>query len=175
MPHCFITQDSAVINLPDVKHVWRCISFYVWHCLMKDVVLCFLCMHITFAFGSQKIGWRALAASDWRWMSLSLRTCRMNGSLFWAHGSVLIQSLSFFIFIPLVVIFHFSPLSALPASSPCFQWSHLIAIWSVLFCHYHHVLSVCSHIFQELINWRFLQSCWNIFFYTVAADAGIHF
>lgn len=86
--------------------------------------------------------------------------------LFWSRVSF---------FIPLVVIFHFSPLSALPASSPCFQWSHLIAIWSVLFCHYHHVLSVCSHIFQELINWRFLQSCWNIFFYTVAADAGIHF
>lgn len=113
-PHCFIAHGSAVINVSGVKQVWRCIIFYIWQFRSKGVVRSVLCTHITFTSGSQKIVWKALAAADWRWMSLSPSTCRMNDSLFWAQSSVLILSLILHFHFPFFFFF-FLNLSLLPS------------------------------------------------------------
>lgn len=137
MPHCFISQDSAVINVPDVEHVWICISFYVWHFLMKDAVLIFLCMHITFAFGSQKIGWRA--GHIWLEMNVSF-TVNLQDEWLTILGSQIC----------------FDPESLSLFSFPCCNLSFLPSLCSTCFFSLLSMITFNCHLVHAVLS---LSSC----------------
>lgn len=161
LPHCFMTCSSAVMNVfvCGVCGDTHTLFLYTWQILLKGYTLNILCMHIIFTSGSQN--WlKGCQPADWRWMSHSARTCRMDDSLFWAHSSVLILSLSYSSFWFPFFTFYLSFLpqfcfsSLFPFVFLPFNYHRLndrLLVCTVFCCNYN-FHSIHSHIFLVRTN-----------------------
>lgn len=161
LPHCFITCSSAVINVfvSGIKPAWRYTHSFFEHSFFWKVAQSIFCACASILHLGSELAGKLWQAADWRWMSLSSRTCRMNDSLFWApHLSVLIRSLSYSsLWFPIFTFYlsfvpqasFYSPFLFLSLSVclPCFKLSSFkLSSVQTVFC-FRRFTPVCSHIF----------------------------